>query len=125
VHRVCADARRVVAVLVAAGDAVHTLADQVVEAVRHLRLLARVAQTIGQSLRQTQAPVARLEQHRAAIGARIGLVEARHHSLTEQILENNRLSRGIVWHVKASCTWENWCRNRFLTRQRPSVCLNS
>ena len=62
-HRVLADARRVVAVLVAAGNAVHALADQVMEAVRHLRLLARVVQTLSQRLRQTQALVARLEQH--------------------------------------------------------------
>ena len=82
-YRILTDARHVVAVLVAASDAVNALANQIVKAVRDLRLLAPTVQATHQRLAQAQALVAGLEQQRPAIGARIRLVEARHHRLAE------------------------------------------
>jgi hypothetical protein len=86
----------------------------------HLRLLAPIGQATRQRIRQAQTLIARFEQHRTTIGAAVRLVEACHHRLTEQVLEDDRLSYGIVSHVKASCVWKNSSGNDFLRQWRPS-----
>ena len=77
----------------------------------HLRLLATIVQATRQRIRQAQALIARFEQQCAAVRAAVWLVEPRHDRLAEQILEDHRVSCGIVSHAKASCMWESLCRN--------------
>ena len=74
-HRVLGQARGVVAVGVAAGDPVDALPHQLDHLVLDLAGLPVVDQTGRQPLGDPQAVVQRLEQHRPAIRARVGLVE--------------------------------------------------
>ena len=96
VDRVLRQSRCVVAVLVTAGDAEHALAHQFMQAMLHLRLLATIAQATHQRIRQTQAFITRFEQQRTAVRAAVRLVKPRHHRFVEQVLEDYRLSCGIV-----------------------------
>ena len=77
------------------------------QAMLHLRLLATIAQATHQRIRQTQAFITRFEQQRTAVRAAARLVKP--NRFVEQVLEDYRLSCGIVSHVKASCVCESAC----------------
>ena len=67
VDRIVGQPRSVVAVGVATGDAEHALAHQLQELMPHLARLPGIAQGVGQSRRQTERGVDRLEEDGAAI----------------------------------------------------------
>ena len=77
VDRIVGQPGGVVAVGVAAGQAEHALAQQLEELMPDLARLPRVAEGVGQSLRQAELGVDRLEQDGAAIRTGVGHVEAR------------------------------------------------
>src|SRR5262249_10549755 len=67
--------RGVVAVGVATGQPEDALPQQIPERIRHLAGLAPVANRAGQAPRQAEPIVDPLQQHGAAVGAGVGLVE--------------------------------------------------
>lgn len=75
VDRVVGQPRGVVAVGVATGQPEDALPQQIPERVRHLAGLATVAKGAGQAPGQAEPIVDRLEQHGAAVGTGLGLVE--------------------------------------------------
>jgi hypothetical protein len=65
-------------------------------AARAYKSMASIQQAARQRLRQPERLIARLQKQRAAVRAAIRLVEAGNHRLRKQILEEHRLSCGIV-----------------------------
>lgn len=112
--RVLGQARRVVAVRVPAGDCEHPLADQIIQCVPDLARLTLLAKAAAQSFGQPQPLIARLEQHRAAIGTAMRLIKLRHHALAEQRREQNTLCCAIVSHAKAPSLVNRSSRNGVL-----------
>ena len=85
-----------------ARDAEDPLADQVRERVPNLPRCAFVGQTPGERLDQAIHALGRLEQHGAAVGTRVFLVERGDEGLVEQIREQNSLWYRVRCHAGAS-----------------------
>jgi hypothetical protein len=75
VNRVAPQPACVIAIRVAAGDRIQTLAEQIAERVPDLARLAPVVDRVDQSLAQAEPLIARLEQDRSAVGAAVLLVK--------------------------------------------------
>jgi hypothetical protein len=73
-----------------------------VQAVADLTRLASVVEAGGEALAQPQSRIGGLEQHRAAVGTPVRLIELGDQWLGKKIIKQNRLSCGIVSHAKAS-----------------------
>ena len=99
VHGIVRDARRVVPVRVAAGDAEGPLPQQLLDLVSDLARLTPVIQAGGQPLREAELLVDGLEQQRTAVRAAVLLVELRDHGLArEELREQDRLCGRVVAH---------------------------
>ena len=85
-----------------ARDAEDPLADQVLERVTNLLRRALVHQTPGEPLDEVVHPLGRLEQHGAAVGARLLPVEGGHDRLAAEVREQNTLWYRGVRHAGAS-----------------------
>ena len=96
VNRILGERIAIVAIRVATGDAKHALGDQVADRVRDLRRVPAVRQRGGQRLDDAEPTVHRLQQHRAAVGAGVRLVERRDQGLLEQIGKQNTVWYGRV-----------------------------
>ncbi len=88
----------IVAVLVAQGDAVHTLPEQVEIWMIDPGRIPRIDQLLTHSFRQPDPLVQASEQHHPAIRALPLRVELCHHRLGKLILEQNRLSCRLRSH---------------------------
>lgn len=125
VHRIGTETGGIVAVLVAAGDRKDALAHQILKRVNDFARLARIGNARRDRARQAETLITGFEQQRTAIGAAVGLVELRDNLLAQEIVENNSLSCGIVWHWKVLDVLKTPCRNDFLAQMGPSFFLNS
>ena len=110
---------RIVAVGMAAGDAEHPLADQVLERVPDLLRRPAVNQTPAERLDQPVDALGRLEQHGAAVRARLLAVERGHERLAEQIGEENRLCYRGVRHAGASVVAKRLVAQRLYHTEAP------
>ena len=98
----------------AAGDAEHALTNQVLQRVPDRLRYPAVNQTPAERLDQPVDALGGLEQHGAAIGARLLSVERGHERLVEQIGEENRLCYRGVRHARASVVPKTSVVNSFL-----------
>ena len=94
--------RRIVAIRIAAGEAMNTLPQQLHHAVFDLARLTPIRQTSSHRLDQAIAPVGSLQQHRAAIAGALPLVKGQHQRPLIQIAEQQTLCRGRIRQAKAS-----------------------
>jgi hypothetical protein len=90
------------------------------ERVGDLPRLPGVPQALRQRLRQPEALIDPLEQHRAPIGAAVLLVQLGHHRLASEMRKQNTPSGKIVIHEEALVV-RNGCDNTFLTQLGPSL----
>ena len=86
----------------AAGEPVDALGQQILERVPHFSGLPIIDETSGKAINQPVARVRGLEQDRAAIRARVGLIERRDQRLVEEVREENSLWYRVVAQAKAS-----------------------
>jgi hypothetical protein len=114
--RIAHQPRRIVAILIPAGDAKETLAQQLTHTVLDLALLAPIDQLLTQSSAQPQCRIARLQQDRSAIGAAISFVELHPQGLGKQLGKQDGLSCDIVAHAKASDVTEVLVVKPFLSQ---------
>jgi hypothetical protein len=82
-HRIRAQGRDVVAVLIAGSDHQHAEPDHVGEAMNHLRLRARIVETIRQPLGNAKALFEFPQHQHAGIGGQLPAVKARHNGFAE------------------------------------------
>jgi hypothetical protein len=115
----------IVAIRITAGDGIEPLAHQVPDGVPDLARLARVSDAADQCLGQSESPIARLQQDRAAVGTGMVLVKFGDDWLVCQIRKQNTLSCAIVIHAKAFFVRRNACGKGFLSRSGPLCFLNS
>jgi len=73
------------------GDREDALRDQVGHAVRHARRRERIAHGRGKGREQAEAPLGRLEQDRAAVRTRVGLIKRGDHRAIREVGKQNRL----------------------------------
>ena len=113
VDRIVDQPGRVVAVGVATGHAEHALAQQLQELMPHLARLPRIGEGVGQSFRQAERGIDRLEQDGAPIRTGVGHVEARDDGLGILLEPEGRLRYTVCSHRASS----RWCvetlRHRF------------
>jgi hypothetical protein len=102
VDRIVREARRVVGIGVAAGQAEDALPHQVLHRVHDLARLARIGQTGGHPSRQAQPLIDGLQQDRAPIRTAVCLVEPGDHRPLAEEWEQDRLCGRIRTHRHAS-----------------------
>ena len=102
---IVAQPRRVVRILVAAGQAEHALLDELLRRVSNLPRLASIDDRPGQGCGQPDLVIERLEQKGAAVGGRIWLVEPRVDRAFQEVWKKNGLSARIIVH------WAPWDRD--------------
>ena len=108
-NRVVGEPVRIVAVGMAAGDAEHPLADQVLERVPDLLRCPAVNQTPAERLDQPVDALGGLEQHGTAVRARLLTVERGHERLAEQIGKRTDCAIvGSVTQEPPSCRKRLW-----------------
>ena len=100
-----AEPRRVVRILVAAGETEHALPDEFFQSVPDLARLAAIGDSPGQRCGQPDPVVERLEQQGAAVGGRVRLVERRLYRAFQEVWKKNGLSARIIVH------WAPWDRD--------------
>ena len=92
---------RVVGVGIPARDPEDTLRHELVHGVRDLGRGPAVGETRGQGRGQAESGVRRFQQNRAAIRARMGLIERRHQGPVEQIRKQHSLWYRFVAQLQA------------------------
>ncbi len=105
VNRIVREPIGVVRIGMAAGEPVDALRQQILERVSHFPSLTLVDEAPGEAIDQPVARFRGLEQDRAAIRARVGLIERRDEGFVEEVWEENSLWYGVVAQSKAS-VWE-------------------
>ena len=117
--RIRSQSARIVGIRVAAGNRVQPLVQQIRDRVADLARLASLINRADHRFGQPEAPIARLQQDRSAIGTGVLLVKFRDNRLVKKIRKQNTLSCAIVIHARASFVTENACVKAFLSRSRP------
>jgi len=105
VDRVVREPITVVRIGMAAGESVDALRHQILKRVPHLPWLPIIDEASGKAINQPVARFRGLEQDRAAIRARVGLIERRDDGFDEEVWQENSLWYGVVAQSKAS-VWE-------------------
>ena len=95
----------VVRIGMAAGESVDALRQQILECVPHFPWLPIIDEAAGKTINQSVARFRGLEQDRAAVRTRVGLIERRDEGFVEEVWEENSLWYGVVAQSKAS-VWE-------------------
>ena len=103
--RVVREPITVVRIGMAAGESVDALRHQILKRVPHLPWLPIIDEASGKAINQPVARFRGLEQDRAAIRARVGLIERRDDGFDEEVWQENSLWYGVVAQSKAS-VWE-------------------
>ena len=98
----------------AAGQPEDALCQQILERVPHLPRLAIIDEASREAINQSVPRFRRLEQDRAAIRARVRLIERRDEGLVEEVWEKNSLWYRLVAQAKASVVGKSSCGNGFL-----------
>jgi hypothetical protein len=114
VHRVVGQAIGIVRIRVAARDSENALGQQILERVPHFPRLPILDQASGEAIDQAIARFRGLEQHRAAVGARVGLIEGRDEGFVEEVWEENSLWYRVIAQSKASVVGKSSCGNGFV-----------
>ena len=91
VNRVVREPIGVVRIGMAAGEPVDALGQQILERVPHLPRLPILDEASGEAIDQPVARFRGLEQDRAAIRARVRLIERRDEGFVEEVWEENSL----------------------------------
>ena len=104
-NRVVRQPITVVRIGMAAGESVDALRQQILKRVPHLPWLPIIDEASGKTINQPVPRVRRFQQHGAAVGTRVGLIECRDDGFGEEVGEKNSLWYGVVAQSKAS-VWE-------------------
>jgi len=96
VDRIVGEPVGVIAVRMATGDRVDALREQIADAVRHPRRRARIRNRRGQCGQQAELAIGRLEQDRAPVGTRVGLIKRRDQGPIEEVGKQNSLCYRVV-----------------------------
>ena len=91
VDRIVGEPVGVIAVGMATRDSEDALREQIADAVRHPRRRARIGNRRGQRGQQAELAIGRLEQNRAAVGTRVGLIKCRDQGAIGQVGKQNSL----------------------------------
>ena len=114
VNRVVREPIGVVRIGMATGDPVDALGQQSRERVPHFPRLPLIDEASGEPVNQPVVRLRGLEQHRAAIRTRVGLIERRDDRSVEEVWKANSLWYGFVAQAKASVVGKSSCRNGFV-----------
>jgi hypothetical protein len=119
VHRIGADASRIVGVLIAAGQTVDALPHQVSQWMIHLALLAAILKTTAQRLDQAiaKALVCGRQQDPAAVTAAMGLIKSQYNRTPLKIGKQHTLCRGKISQAKVLLCRKHCLVNMFLAHQ--------
>ena len=126
-NRVVREPIGVVRIGIAAGEPEDALGQQILERVPHLPRLPILDEASGEAIDQPVARFRGLEQDRAAIRARVGLIERRDEGFVEEVWEEDSLWYRVGAQSKASVVgksvvWQRLCTMRRLLclyRNRP------
>ena len=113
----------IVGVGIPARNPEHPLRDEVLQRVRDARRDAAIGEAARQRLDQTEAGVGRLQQDRAAIRTRVGLIERRHQRAIEQMREEHSLWYRVVAQRKRLRCGERSLSTAFVPRG--GVCIST
>ena len=113
-NRVVGEPIGVVRIGMAAGEPVDALGQQILERVPHFPRLPIIDEASGEAIDQPVARVRGLEQDRAAIRARVGLIERRDEGFVEEVWEEDSLWYRFVAQSKASVVGKSSCGNGFV-----------
>jgi hypothetical protein len=91
VDRIVREPVGIIAVRMATRDREYTLREEVADLVRHPRRRPRIGDRRGQGREQAEVAIGRFEQDRAAVRARMGLIEGRDQGTIGQVREQNSL----------------------------------
>ena len=91
VDRILGEPVAVIAIGMAARDREDPLGDQIPDAVRHARRIARIGDRRREGRQQAEVSVRRLEQDRAAVRTRVRLIKGRDHGPIGQVRKQNSL----------------------------------
>ena len=114
VDRIVGELVRVIGIGVPAGDPDDPLGQQVAQRVLGLPRLPLVDQAAGKAIDQPVARFRGLEQDRAAIRARVRLIERRDEGFVEEAWEENSLWYRVVAQAKASVVGKSSSANGFV-----------
>ena len=91
VDRIVGESVAVIAIGVATRNREDPMRDRIADAVGHPRRRARIGDRRGQGRQQAEVSVGRLEQDRATVRTRVGLIKARPYGAIDQVRKQNRL----------------------------------
>jgi hypothetical protein len=114
VNRVVGKPTRVVRIGMAAGEPVDALRQQILERVPDFPRLPIIDEAPRKVINQPVARFRGLEQDRAAIRTRVGLIERRGEGFGEEVGKENSLWYGVVAQPKASVVGKSSCGNDFV-----------
>jgi hypothetical protein len=102
VHRIRANARRIVGILITASQTIDALSHQHCQLVIDLALLAEITKTYAQTLDQTiaKAPIGGREQDRSTIAAAMRLIKRQHYRTLFMISKQYTLCRSKISQAK-------------------------
>jgi len=114
VDRIVREAISVVRVGMAPREPEDALREEVAQGVSHLPPSALVDQAARQVTKDPVPRLRRLQQNRAAVGARVGLIRRRNNRLVEQLRKQYSPCGGIVRHDHASGSRNSLVTTSFL-----------